>query len=300
MKVSQKKRAVKSPDDAGFSLISDEKLMSLYTAMLKCRILDERLRPARAKKRVAADRGREAILVGATIDLHPKDSVGPFAAGAALGFLRGISPKTIVSRLGRRTGSAGANTGMKSHGTIPTSTDLAVQLEVALRVAQLHKQERSKKIVVLFTSCGPEWSSTAPEFLRIAAQKKLPLLFICDGAGAKNEFAPQSLDYGVPGMIVDGHDVVAVYRVVSEAMTHARRGNGPTFVECRPWIVEDSGRRRRASGDPIRNMEKYLAGKGLFSKQVKSGIVSAFKRELDNASAQEMGRKRAAKKPRAS
>jgi TPP-dependent pyruvate/acetoin dehydrogenase alpha subunit len=59
--------------------------------------------------------------------------------------------------------------------------------------------------------------------------------------------------YAFPFISVDGNDVAAAYRVASEAVTHARKGNGPTLIDCR----------LSTPGDPIENMRKYLIGKGL-------------------------------------
>jgi TPP-dependent pyruvate/acetoin dehydrogenase alpha subunit len=69
-------------------------------------------------------------------------------------------------------------------------------------------------------------------------------------------------------MTVDACDVVAVYRVASESIAHARQGFGPTLIECRQWDGPDATR------SPIMNMEKYLDRKGLFNKATKAEIVS--------------------------
>lgn len=276
MTIPKKKPAAEPPGEAGFSLISNEKLIALYTAMLKCRTLQEHLYLAKKKKRrtETSDYGCEAIFAGAIIDLHAKDSISTSEESVAPGFLKGVPLKSIVS--GSARGAAAA-------GLIPHQSTVDGRLDAALRLARLNKQQRNKKLVVVFSDSGPTWRDTASEFLRVASAKKLPVLFICDGTGEKDDCAPKSHESGVPVMIVDGHDVVAVYRVVSEAITHARRGNGPTLIECRPWAIEEAGRRRRKSGDAIRNMEKYLAGKKLFNQKFKSGALMEFKKELDEA-----------------
>ena len=85
-------------------------------------------------------------------------------------------------------------------------------------------------------------------------------------------------------MIVDGDDAVAVYRVATEAIAHARRGGRPTLIECKPWPLADAqpGKRRKPT-DPISNMETYLTRKGLFDKKFKSAVTTAFRRELNAA-----------------
>jgi len=78
-------------------------------------------------------------------------------------------------------------------------------------------------------------------------------------------------DYAFPSIAVDGNDVVAIYRVASEAIVRARKGHGPTLIVCRRW----------AAGDPLMNMEKYLIHKGLFNEQRKQQVAASLSRELD-------------------
>jgi pyruvate dehydrogenase E1 component alpha subunit len=72
---------------------------------------------------------------------------------------------------------------------------------------------------------------------------------------------------------VDGNDVVAVYRVATESIAHARKGNGPTLIEC---MIE-----RSKAHDPIRKMERYLKRKGLFSREMKFEVINGFTKHLD-------------------
>ena len=76
-----------------------------------------------------------------------------------------------------------------------------------------------------------------------------------------------------PVIAVDGNDAVAVYRVASEAIAHARKGDGPTLIECI----------RTKAGDPLLNMEKYLVRKGLFSEEFKRKVAAGCSEKLDAA-----------------
>ncbi|MGA3136616.1 MAG: thiamine pyrophosphate-dependent enzyme [Terracidiphilus sp.] len=98
-----------------------------------------------------------------------------------------------------------------------------------------------------------------------------------------------------PAITVDGNDIVAVYRVASEAIAHARKGNGPTLIECQTGRSDGhseigSGKfrdpaevERWKAGDPILKMEKYLIRKGLFSEEFKKQIAGEFSKELNAA-----------------
>ena len=217
----------------GFSLISNEKLLQLYTAMVKRRRLAE-LEQARLPqgKQINAAIGQEAAAVGVLLDLLPEDTVAAEPVRAA-------------------------------------------QLKLVLRAAQASKSAKNGKIAVAFSNgdSGP-WRKALTQ----ADLEQLPILFVCP-ANPLAEPLHQKSDvtgaFGFPDVIVDGNDVVAVYRVATEAITHARKGNGATLIECSFDHAE--------AGDPILKMERYLTGKGLFSEAMKRGVEVRIKRELDAA-----------------
>jgi TPP-dependent pyruvate/acetoin dehydrogenase alpha subunit len=112
----------------------------------------------------------------------------------------------------------------------------------------------------------------------------LPILFVCQNSlptkpgslkrqTRVEEIAAQAC--GFPAIPVDGGDVMAVYRVATEAIAHARKGNGPTLIECRA--------ERSKAHDPILKMEAYLTRKCLFSEKLKLEVATSFTKELDAA-----------------
>ncbi|HJX83174.1 MAG TPA: thiamine pyrophosphate-dependent enzyme, partial [Candidatus Angelobacter sp.] len=78
-------------------------------------------------------------------------------------------------------------------------------------------------------------------------------------------------DYDMPSIIVDGNDVVAIYRVTHEAIRRAREGHGPALIHCR----------NIGADDPLKVMENYLKQKRFWSDSWKQKIATAFNRELD-------------------
>jgi len=120
--------------------------------------------------------------------------------------------------------------------------------------------------------------------MRQAGKRNLPMLLVCQSDQHGDEISAQAQAFGFPGVIVDRDDAVAIYRVATEAITHARRGSGPTLIECRPWPLSghiEGG--RQAARYPILKMEEYLSSKGLFDKKFKSTVMAGFRRELDEA-----------------
>jgi|ERR1035437_1364058 pyruvate dehydrogenase E1 component alpha subunit len=267
-----------------FSLISDEKLISLYTAMLKTRLFEGRAQNLFARGKspgtsVSAT-GREAAMVGVALDLLPEDVIGPSPLGILTNFVKGAPLNELLPQLIAGTDNAR-----------PTR-DMGYGALIAAGAAMVNKSQGNKNIAVSLCS-GPSTASWL-EALRFAGVHNLPILFVSwiSTPAGLNRLKAENLC--VPSMTVDGSDVVAVYRVACEAITHARKGNGPTLIECTTHHLHGrspiaAGKRRKlekASGavsDPILNMEKYLTGKGLFREEIKIEIVSSFSNELDAA-----------------
>lgn len=242
--------------EKAFSLISDEKLHAMYAALLKCRALSRRLSSGRKQSGTSI-----AAAVGAAIGLLPGDTLEAVGPDAIARFVKGTSLRRILS------------------GTTRQHSSTAV-LKAAMRAARGHKAKRNKKVVIAFcgdpSAAGALWHQSLHE----TVSKRLPILFVCRAdakAGSGIPFAP---DFPFPAIVVDCNDVVAIYRVASEAVTHARRGNGPTLIVCQPFCPATGKKPAVADADPILNMEKYLERKGLFTAEYKAKTISEFAREL--------------------
>jgi TPP-dependent pyruvate/acetoin dehydrogenase alpha subunit len=218
-----------APAEEGFSLIPNRKLLAMYAAMLQCRRMAESSRQ-QSKTRSPADSilGCEAAAVGATFDLGPRDTVVPRLWPDAA--FKAINPSVVV----------------------------ASGFALAARSALANKD--NQQITLLFSSGKAGSQSSWLKALTVAAERDLPILFVSlerqanSRSHAKVVAIPLKKNgYAVPFISVDGNDVVAVYRVASEAITHARKGNGPTLIDCRLSPPDD----------PLENMKKYLVGKGL-------------------------------------
>jgi TPP-dependent pyruvate/acetoin dehydrogenase alpha subunit len=269
--ITRKKKQPTPAGKDGFSLISNEKLLALYTAMLKCRMLVQRTRTHGARL--------EASIAGTTIDLRPQDAISPVHSSLAPCLLKGVPLKTLFAW--RLTQPDAMPRRSASRGVVAPGIDVGTQMESALLAARRNK--KNGNIVVLFCDSIKITRGLGLDTLRAAAAERLPILFVCQAKTRKKDFAPQARDYGLPGIVVDGNDVVAVYRVASEAIAHARRGNGPTFIECKPWTLAQAKRSAGHTSDPIRNMEQYLSRKELFRAEDKSELVERFGRELEKA-----------------
>jgi TPP-dependent pyruvate/acetoin dehydrogenase alpha subunit len=270
------------------SLISDEKLKMLYATMLRCRALEARLLYEEKSQPFSSTRGQEAIDVGCTVGLRAGDRIVPADRDFIFKFVHGLnrslpSPEKIV-------GPSLNGRGLFGMG------------------ARLALENKKRGVVVAFShnDRAPSRSSVQErdEALALAVAQNLPILFVVQsvprGASARSrgranleDLSSQAERHGFPGIPVDGNDVVAVHRVAHESLERARRGGGPTLIECKTYRCDDQakpsrGAKSRLEGsahgqghDPIQYMEQYLLRKGLFAEAWKNQVASEFARRLD-------------------
>lgn len=238
-------------------LISDNKLREIYAAMLRRRMLA----PAAREKKQIFPAATEAPFVGTTIDLLKQDTI---AAPPAFYFRDGL-------RIGKDV--------LRPADCAPPVKDSAALAGIATGLALARKGEKSGGVVVAFVESAPAQSCWT-DLLAFAALHALPILYVLQAATEQAATA-------VPAIPVDENDVVAVYRVAQEAIARARQGIGPTVLECRPWLLTGTARKRapaqERSQDPLRFMQDYLTGKGLFTPAWKRKLEERFRHELSVA-----------------
>jgi pyruvate dehydrogenase E1 component alpha subunit len=319
MTTKTKERATEAVEPNGkkaFSLISNEKLVQLYSTMLKCRMMEERIRILFKQSKFSGNYyaavGQEAAAVGAAVDLLPEDTIGPSHRDFITNFIKGAPLDKMISQLYARSNSPDKGRSSPAHmgyaplNVITPSSTIAAQLNIATGVALANKMKKNNFIAMAFSGDGSTSLGFWHEALNFAGVNDLPIVFVCqnnmwaESVSLKlqtkvQDIALKAQAYGFPGITVDGNDVVAVYRVASEAIARARKGSGPTLIECKTyrWYGHseiDPGKYRPAEEverwkdyDPILNMEKYLTGKGLYSEDLKLNIATAFNKELDAA-----------------
>lgn len=275
---------------AGFSLIPNEKLIQIYSTMVKCCLLVERAgaiskRPKAASASTAAS-GSEAVVVGVAIDLKSRDAVVSSSRGALADFARGATLSKTLRKL-------------RSELRHPSAAD--EELRAILRKAAIGVVKKEQGIAVVVA--GSEWTASEDwqNALQSAEAGKLPIVFVAiesreeHGGSRLPKRRAKGGTKPVPAMVVDMDDPVAVYRVGFEAIARARAGRGPTLIECVQYRVRSDSKTERASrrapklpasqmpSAPIQNMERYLESKGLFDPAMRQKIMAQFAEELDAA-----------------
>jgi TPP-dependent pyruvate/acetoin dehydrogenase alpha subunit len=281
------------PDTGGASLITDARLVEIYAAMLKCRMLRERIRALAgpAKLRAFAP-GSEAVTAAAVIGLLPEDTIMSAVPHLFAALIRGVPlAKLLPLHVARRSVESGSmEHAFAASGLLAAAGRGAAVAHAAAGAAFAGKLGNRINVTLVFQGGAgeePGWR----EIFDFAVAQALPLIFLRQaseplqfrtrhkrGPAARSKTPPAVL----PIIPVDCNDAVAVYRVACEAIAHARRGSGPTLIDC--LSLRQPGERRKDS-DCVARMEHYLAAKGLRPERIRSNVTAKFSRALDAASA---------------
>jgi pyruvate dehydrogenase E1 component alpha subunit len=256
--------------------------------------------------------GQEAVAVGVCTALRPDDVI--FSTHRPVGhFLaRGSPARGIAAEiLGKAAGCAGGKGGQMhltdvSVGAMPSNAIVGANIPIATGAAlgfQLLGQDR---VAVSFFGDGAANTGAFHEGLNLAGVKDAPVIFVCEnnlyGASTAissmmriTDIADRAAAYGIPGRVVDGMDVLAVYQAALEAVERARQGNGPTLLECKTYRYAGHSRgdpggyrtreevQRWRERDPIPQMRTLLIKeRGLAEEDVNS-IERACQSEVEEA-----------------
>src|SRR5215472_1119405 len=190
--------------------------------------------------------GEEAIAVGVCAHLRQDDSVFSTHRGHGHALAKGVPPRELIAELlGRATGVSHGRGGSMhvfspEVGMLGTSGIVGPSILMAAGAAYGYKILKQDRVSAAFFGDGASNNGAFHEGLNLAAIWKLPALFVCENnqyatevpfvtvAGNPN-VAERAQAYGIPGVRLDGNDVLAIYRAAGEAVRRARAGEGPTL-----------------------------------------------------------------------
>jgi 2-oxoisovalerate dehydrogenase E1 component len=236
--------------------MTKEQLLSLYHQMVLIRRCEEQLVRSHQRGLVHGAChtyiGQEAIAVGVCAHLRRDDVVFSTHRGHGHALAKGVPPKELLAELyGRATGCSHGRGGSMhlfspEVGLLGTSGIVGPCILQATGAGYSFKLRKTEQVGVAFFGDGAVNNGAFHEGLNLASIWKLPVLFVCENnqfatevpfryAAGNPNVAERGAAYGLPGVLVDGNDVLAVSEAASEAVRRARSGGGATLLECRTY-----------------------------------------------------------------
>ena len=289
---------VKSEDMPSFT---DEELLYLYKTMLYVRIIDERALSYQRQGRMltyAPNTGQEAAQIGSAYAMEKGDFLVPAFRELGALLVRGVPLKNIyLYWYGNEWGSHMP----RDVNVLPVSVPIGSQFQHAVGIGMANNIKGENNVAVSYVGDGGTSHGDFHEGLNFASVFKAPVVFIIQNnqyaisVPRKNQTASETLAqkaiaYGMPGILVDGNDIFAMYAATKEAIKRARNGEGPTLIEAYtyrfgPHTTSDDPTKYREDEeveswrdkDPVVRFKNFLLNKGLINEEWEENI----KKELD-------------------
>ena len=264
-------------DDTG---LTREQLLDLHYYLRLTRTLEERIgilyRQGKIYGGVYLSTGQEAVSVGAATALEPGDIILPSHRDLGAHLVRGIEPREVLAQyLGRVGGPTRGRDGNVHYGDIQRGdvafiSPMADSIPVAAGVALALKRQGKGRVAMTWFGDGATSRGDFHEGINLAAVLRLPAVFVCNNnhyaystplhrQTLVPDIAVRAAGYGIPGTTVDGTDVLAVYGAAREAVARARRGEGPTLLECKTMRMRGHSEHDDASYVPRELLEAWRA-----------------------------------------
>jgi len=258
--------------------------------------------------------GQEAVAVGAVRALAPDDYLTITYRGHGQALARGVDPEAAFAELmGRTTGLCKGRGGSMhltdfSRGLIGAFAIVGAGLPVAVGAALSAKLRGTTQVAMTFFGDGATNIGTFHEALNMASVWKAPVVFVCENnlygeyspirtTTPLDDLAQRASAYAMPGVVVDGNDVDAVYAAATRAIARARAGEGPTLLECKTYRYSGHSRtdpaKYRQPGeleawkarDPITRLGQRLASEGVLSVAGQEAMRLKVQQMIDDAAA---------------
>ncbi|MCX7616962.1 thiamine pyrophosphate-dependent dehydrogenase E1 component subunit alpha [Tepidiforma sp.] len=297
---------------------SPETLLDLHRRMLRIRLFEEEAGRLSEAGRIPGALhlyvGEEAVAAGVAAHLGPGDQVTSTHRGHGhLVAVGGDFRQMFAELFGRATGYCRGKGGSMhiadmDLGMLGANGIVGGGPPIAVGAAFSNKYRKTQNVTACFFGDGASNEGSFHEAANMAGLYRLPLIFVCENNGfgeftrqdrhqAIRDIADRAAGYGFPGIVVDGMDAVAVYEAAGEAIARARRGEGPTLLECKTYrffdhvgvrgmgVVYRSDDEVRAwrERDPITLLERRLAELGILDAAGAAAVRDAIQAEVREA-----------------
>jgi pyruvate dehydrogenase E1 component alpha subunit len=293
-------------------------LLRLFESMLLVRIMDERMLRLQRQGRLGfymTAIGEEASHY-AVYPLRPTDWVFPSYREQGAAFWRGYGLADYINQLygNERDPVKGRQMPVhhsdREHNFVSISSPVGTQIPQAVGAAWAAKISGKDDVAMVYFGEGTSSTGAFHVGMNFAGVSKAPIVFVCRNNGwaisvprekqtAAKSFAAKAVGYGMPGVRVDGNDVLAVIQTAKEAVDRARAGDGPTLIEARtyrrgghsssddPSVYRDPTEPNAwASRDPINRFRGYLKEVGLWREEMEADIVARHNQTISRIQAE--------------
>jgi TPP-dependent pyruvate/acetoin dehydrogenase alpha subunit len=293
-----------------------EDLLGIYRNMLITRGIEERghilYRQGKISGSFYTGRGNEAAAIGVATAMGPEDVGAPLHRDMGVYVVRGLEPWRIFANyMGKADGPSkgrdgNVHLGDMRLGLISMVSHLPALLPVAVGCALAFRIREERRVALAWFGEGASARGDTHEGMNFAGVRRLPVVFICDNNQwaystpthleyATEHVADRAQAYGFEGIVVDGTDVLAVYREASRAIEKARDGGGPTLIECLTLRMEGHAVHddafyvpkemfeEWAKRDPLERFRSWLRENASFADEEEEEIGEDVKRLLSEA-----------------
>src|SRR6266487_2475619 len=310
MAIAREAEPVGSLSEVREAGLDRDDLLTIYRNMLITRGIEERghilYKQGKIPGSFYTGRGNEGAAVG------PDDVGTPLHRDMGVHITRGVEPWRIFAQyMGRVDGPTHGRDGNvhmadSNLGLLAMVSHLPAMLPVAVGCALAFRIREEKRVAVGWYGEGASARGDAHEGMNLAGVRKLPVVFICDNNQwaystptyleyATEHVADRAEAYGFDGVVVDGSDVLAVYRETKRAIEKAREGGGPTLIECLTLRMEGHAVHddafyvpkdmfeRWAASDPIESFRTWLRQHAELNDSEEDEISAGVKKLLNDA-----------------
>jgi len=298
------------------AIANDDGFLDLHYSMLRVRRVEERLLQVFSEGKIPGfihvSIGQEAVAAGVCCCLTPADTIFTTHRGHGHTLAKGMELKPFMAEIfGRANGACHGNSGSmhvasSNAGAGGANGIVGAGLPIALGSAFASAFKGEASITAVFFGDGASNQGTFHESMNLAALWNLPLVFVCENNGWAqftsqksymkiDSIARRAEGYGMPGVLVDGDDVLWVRDSMRQAVARARAGEGPTLIECKTYrwfghYAGDPQKYRPADNleqsrkiDCIVNFEKFLVDSGLADRERFDAVDARLRSEIDEA-----------------
>ena len=299
--------------------ISREVLRELYSMMLKIQKvelkIDELYHQDEMKTPVHLCLGQEAVAAGVCIHLNADDLVFSNHRGHGHYIAKGGDIKAMIAEIYNRETGCSRGRGGSMHlidtsmGLLGTSSIVGGSIPIATGAALGSTLKKDNRVSISFFGDAAVEEGVTYESINFAMLKKLPVVYVCENnlysvysplskRQAKDDIYRRFEGLSIPGYRVDGNNVIEVYHIAKKAIDNARRGGGPSLIECRTYRLRDHhgissgvevGYRTQEEVDewavrcPVRNFERFLVERNIITNSKIEELTAAIDQEVEEA-----------------